>query len=93
MRVNLFPNIKTNLLIIYTMQKTLHFTPWQGSRASSSAFFSTSSFAFFLSTLSTRPSVPRRPRGSTASSPLPTDDDTELGDQDDSISREPPLAD
>jgi hypothetical protein len=40
-----------------------------------------------------RPLVPRRPRRLTASSPLLTDDNTKLGDQDDSTSREPPLAD
>jgi len=74
------------------MQSTLHFTPRQGSRASSSASSSTSSSTSSLSTLSTRPSVPRRPRRLTASSSLLTNNNTELGDQDNSISREPPPA-
>jgi len=38
------------------------------------------------------PSVPRRVRGSTASSPLSIVHDTESGGQDDSASREPPPA-
>ena len=70
------------------MQCILHFTRQPGSRASLSASSSASS----LSTRHLTPLAPRRVRGSTASSPLPIDDDTESGDQDDSASREPPLA-
>ena len=80
------------------MQRILHFTRQLGSRASSSAsspaLSSTSSSTSLLNPQSTRHStpVPRRVRRSTTSSPLPIDDNIELGDQDNSISREPPLA-
>ena len=73
------------------MQRTLHFTRQPGSRASSSASSSTSSSFNPQSTRHSTPLVPRRVRGSTASSPLPIDDDTESGNQD-SVSREPPIA-
>ncbi len=74
------------------MQRTLHFTRQPGSRASSSASSSTYSSFNSQSTRHSTPSAPRRVRGSTASSPLPIDDNTESGDQDDSASREPPPA-
>jgi len=70
------------------MQRILHFTHQPGSRASSS----TSSLLNPPSTRYLTPLIPRRVRGSTASSPLLINDDTKLGDQDDSVSQEPPLA-
>jgi len=69
------------------MQRTLHFTRQPGSRASSSA-----SSLNPQSTHHSTPLTPRRVRGLTVSSPLPIDDDTESGDQDNSVSREPPPA-
>ena len=68
------------------MQRTLHFSRQPGHRASSS-------ISSLLTPPSTRQSSPLTPRGSTASSPLPIDDDTESGDQNDSISRQPPPVD
>ena len=65
------------------MQRILYFTRQPGSRAFLSASSSTSLFNS-QSTRHSTPSAPRRVRGSTASSPLPIDDDTKSGDPDDS---------
>ena len=70
------------------MQRTLHFTHQQYSRASSSTPSSSNS-------RSTRPLsslAARRLRGSTASTPLAIDDPSEPNEQNDSTSREPPPA-
>ena len=66
------------------MQRILHFTRQPGSRASSS-----------LNPQSTRyltPLIPHRVYKLTASSPLLINNNVKLGDQDNSISREPPPA-
>ena len=70
------------------MQRTLYFTYQQYSRASSSTpSLSNSRSTRLLSSL-----VARRPRGSTASTPLIIDDTSEPNKQNNSISREPPPA-
>jgi len=68
------------------MQHILHFTRQLGSRAFSSTSSSTSSSLNLQSTYYLTPLVPRRVRRLTVSSPLLIDNNTKLGDQDDSAS-------
>ena len=62
------------------MQRILHFTRQLGSKASSSTSLLNPQSKRYLTP------APRRVRGLTASPPLLIDDNTKLGDQDDSVS-------
>ena len=74
------------------MQCILHFTCQPGSKASSSTSSSTFSLLNLQSTCHLTPLIPRRVRRLTVSSFFLIDNNTKSGDQDDSILREPPLA-